>query len=228
MPFDRVPLRAVPMGPWAKTADPAPLSGFEFSFWACSRDDPAYDGTVEVDCRGVFDDHLLRVSSVRGWHDGRNPSIQAAIVYQTQLRDAMLRVKDERPQPWQKFCDELVRIFIWGHRQDRVNTEIIWRCSQGRHRSLGMAVAAAGVLRYFGASVRVFAGRGRLCKCQDCCSFHDVRVNTDIFALVDLLMGVQLAASIARMQREGVWLSFETHSFLSNLIEDADTVWEEV
>ena len=226
MAFDRVPLRAVPMASWTTTEDPGPLSGYQFSFWACSRGDPVFRGIAEVDCRGNFDDHLLRVSNVRGWHDGRHPSIQAAILYQTQLRDAMLRDNDRRPQPWQMFCDELVRIFIQGHKEYPVHTDVIWRCSQGRHRSLGMAVAAAGVLRYFGASVRVFAGRGRLCRCHECCSFHDVRVNADILLLVELIMGVQIADSMSRLQNEGLRLTFEGHAFLCNLIEDADAVWE--
>ena len=226
MAFDSVLLRAVPVAPWATAEDPGPLSGYVFTFWACSRRDPLFRDIAEVDCRGNFDEHLLTVSNVRSWHDGRHPRIQAAISSQTLRRDAMLGVNDRRPQPWQMFVDELVRIFIGGHQGYSVHTDVVWRCSEGRHRSLGMAVAAAGVLRYFGAAVLVFAGRGRLCRCRECRSFHDVRVNADILQLVELVMGVQLAESTSRLQNEGIHLTDKVHAFLAELIEWSDPVWE--
>ena len=89
-----------------------------------------------------------------------------------------------------------------------------------------MAVAAAAVLRYFGASVLVFAGRGRLCNCRECCSCHDVRVSAAMLDLMELIMGTQLAASTARLQNEGIHLTDEVHAFLAELIECADPVWE--
>ena len=226
MAFDSVLLRAVLVASWATADDPGPLCGYEFTFWACSRRDPSFPDVAEVDCRGCFDEHLLGVSNVRSCHDGRHPSIQAAILSQTLRRDASLEARDRRPQPWQSFCDELVRIFSEGHQGYLGRRHIIWRCAQGRHRSLGMAVAAAAVLRYFGAAVRVFAGRGRLCGCNNCCSFHDVRVTADILQLMELIMGVQLAESTSRLQNEGIHLTDKVHAFLAELIEWSDPVWE--
>ena len=146
MAFDRIPLRAVPVASWATANDPGPLSRYEFIFWACSRRDPVYPDVPEVECRECFDEHLLTVSKIRGWHDGRHPSIQAAILAQTLKRDDMLGVRDIRSQPWQSFYDELVRIFVQGQQEYFVPRHFIWSCAQKRHISLRMAVVAAGVL----------------------------------------------------------------------------------
>ena len=88
-----------------------------------------------------------------------------------------------------------------------------------------MAVAAAAVLRYFGASVRVFAGHDRLCRCYNCCSFHDVHVTASMLELMELILGEQLAESTSRLQNEGIQLTDEVHAFLIELIERSDPVW---
>ena len=224
MAFARVLLRAVPVASWATADDRGPLCGHEFSFWVCARHDPQIPEVAEVDCRGCFDEHLLRVSNISGRHDGRHPCIQAAISSQTRKRYEMLAAGDRRPQPWQQFCDELVRIFNQSHQGYFGRRHIIWRCAQGRHRSLGMAVAAAAVLRYFGASVRVFAGPDRLCRCYNCCSFHDVHVTATMLELMELILAEQLAESISRLQNEGIQLTDEVRDFLIDLIERSDTV----
>ena len=220
--FDPVLLRAVPVAPWATPEDPGPLSGYDFTFWAVSQHDAALSGIAVMECRRRFDEHLLDASGVKSYHDGRHRQIQATIANLTLRRFESLGPNDRRPQPWEMFCDELIRIFSQGHQGYLVRRELIWRCSHGRHRSLGMAVAAAAVLRYFGATVRVLAHRDRLCSCDQCGVLHDPRPAEGFFLLVDLVMGAQLAASTSRLVNEGIDLTDEVRDFVEDLIERAD------
>ena len=220
--FVSVLLRAVPVAPWATPEDPGPLSGYDFTFWAVGRYEAICSRIAVMDCRRVFDEHLLGASGIQGYHDGRHGRIQSTIAVQTLRRFESLEANDSRPQPWEMFCDELIRIFSQGHQGYLVRRELIWRCRQGRHRSLGMAVAAASVLRFFGATVRVLARRDRLCPCRHCGDLHDPRPAEGFFLLIDLVMGEQLAASTSKLVKQGIDLTDEVREFVEDLIERAD------
>ena len=85
-------------------------------------------------------------------------------------------------------------------------------------------MAAAAVLRYFGASVRVFADHDRLCRRYDCCSFFDVDVTDSMLELMELILGEQLAESTSRLQNAGIQINDEVRALLIDLIERSDTV----
>ena len=134
--------------------------------------------------------------------------------------------------PWQQWCDALVSILSEGTGRVRVRRDIVWRCRQGRHRSLGMATAAANVLQIFGARVQVFARASRLCSCAVCQPDPAVAEQAGVATfvgrnhpaqeLVELIMCSQLSESTARLQRDGLELPEEVLDCIENIVELAD------
>ena len=127
-PWVETTLRSFPRVDFDTEEASQQLSEYTFRFWACSRHDGRWR-CPDIDCRDLFDEHLLRAARISGKHDGRHIAIQRAIQDLSLVRENNDRPDDARHMPWQQWCDALVSILKGTGRRD-----IVWRCRQGRHR----------------------------------------------------------------------------------------------